>query len=171
MLRVIFTNKLLYLYSLTKYKLPIPRQTEAIINVSFVMMLRASSCDNILYHPFIEFIEVNSEKRYLYWYFPYRYLLVDKFEKKLSAKRYRPFIGFRRSLMQICLLFVYQTMIACFAPLLCCWIYLVSSFYSYPDSSPSLTLYILTLVHTASKIKKAWKNWRRPQSNPRPLGP
>ena len=52
----------------------------------------------LLYHPFIKFIEVNSKKRYLYRYFPYRYLLLDKFAKNLPAKRYRPFIGFRRSL-------------------------------------------------------------------------
>ena len=31
---------LLYLYSLTKYKLPIPRQTEAMTVVPFVIMLK-----------------------------------------------------------------------------------------------------------------------------------
>ena len=52
-----------------------------------------------MYRPFIEFIEVNSQKWYLYRYFPYQYFLLDKFEKSLPAKQYRPFIGFRRSLV------------------------------------------------------------------------
>ena len=33
------------------------------------------------HRPFIEFIEVNSEKQYLYQYFPYQYTQLDNFEK------------------------------------------------------------------------------------------
>ena len=48
----------------------------------------------------IENNKLSTENRYLYQYFLYQYIQLDKFKKKLQAKRYRPFIGFRRSLVR-----------------------------------------------------------------------
>ena len=42
-----------YSYSLTKYKLPNPRETENIIFMPFVMMLRGPKSTQMLYNPYI----------------------------------------------------------------------------------------------------------------------